>query len=197
MTKSDLIEEFNQSCIGLAAFMDDYLDEFPDGEIVVTIPFLNTQMDDIDDVWWDEGNIAKQISFFNSLNQASQIMHTEVGHLFLNNHKDRFEKRREQTGFFKHVQHIFPHMVGIGESKYGGELRSTNGFETLEEVCNTLPEVQLSVWLVPNPEAKTLESAFMLAAQFNSSDKKPLRSKIEHAGEAGLFKSVRQHYGLT
>jgi len=43
MNKDVLLELFNQACIGLPAFLDDYMDEeFPEDEVTVTIPFVES-----------------------------------------------------------------------------------------------------------------------------------------------------------
>ena len=176
--------------------MDEFINEFPTDETIVTIPFIDTQMINIDDTWWDEGNVAKHIYFNNNLSEASRLMQAEMGYHYLGPHRAKLYEMIQSKNNFKANQHLFPHMVGADAFEYGSDLRATNGFETLQTVCEQLGDVNSSVWLVPNPDTKKLENAFMLAVQFSALDKKPIRSKIETLDKAGLFNDIRNHYGL-
>ena len=195
MDKNGLIEEFNQSCIGLAAFMDDQIQqEFPDGEMIITEAFPNTQMNNIDDVWWDEGNIVGARNYYDALSVQARSVLTKMGEDMIEQHpkqKKQFDFIKKRTGF-RDLIYSTPHMV-----IYSSDIFKTNGFETLSTICEELGLVALQPWLVTNPQTDKLNSAFMLAVRMQSIDNVPLRDKILKQADAGLFESVRQHYGLT
>lgn len=196
MTKQDIIEAFNEACFGLAAFMDDYLEEeFPEGEVTVTIPFLETQMPDIDGVWWDDSNILAAKSIYFGIPDFMKRPILTMGESLLSHNQNHMAQHQLMTKNLKDKEEaifITPHKI-----IYDGGFNNTVGYELLYQVCdNHIRNIEMSPWLVTNPNEDNLNSAFMLAAWMHSRDGEPLRNKISRARDQGLFSSIRAHYGL-
>lgn len=190
--KDSILKSFNDACINIAAFMDEFLEEFPKGETLVVIPFINTQMPDIDEFWWDEVNIIAAQNYFNSIPKQLVRARAIKGARILKSNPDHalhFQKIAKVTKSKTDILCFLPHMLD-----YSFEILGIGGYQTLDTVCSELVNVNVSPWLVTNPDTANLNEAFMLAVEMQSTDAIPLRDKILKQANAGLFDAVRQHY---
>jgi len=197
MKKNDVIQSFNEACLGLVAFMDYHLEEeFPKNETTVTIPFLETQMPNIDDVWWDDANIMAAKSIYAPMPNFIKQPILSMGETLLGQNPKQlaqFESLKKKLKDKEELIFLTPHKI-----IYDGGFNNTVGFDELYQTCdNHIGNIEMSPWLVTNPGTDNLNSAFMLAVWMHSTDGESLHDKIERARDEGLFKNIRNKYGLN
>lgn len=199
-TKGDLVQAFNEVCLFLASNLPGVLtrniNRTDDGY------YLRVNGTDMDDVatWWTEDT---KNSFINDW-EWFKAMHPEKFQAMCLQGKGQLEFNPRLLDQYKKIKaeadrrlfapfyfmQLFPHLIINGPNGYGRDLYETTGYKSLEMTCKAVGGIQADVYFSLNPKVESLRAAFYLALDIRTTDKTPLRPKIEAAAARGLF---RQH----
>ena len=199
-TRDDLIEAFNTECFA----MDAKLATIAQTEEFAKYPTILQMLDSTfrpttSSIWWTSSTYARflnhRVALESELGEDDyDIMVSDAQKQldFGDGHLDEFEKNMHaistanpmDCSYYK----LLPHTVGKVGDAYGQELRHTDGWKSVNMTCQAIPNINVTIEWVNNPQEPSLRKSFGFALKLQTTDDVAVQPKMRVACERGLIR---------